>query len=206
MPSRSAPFPPPTSTIVPSGVKSYAAATATAVIFVKSAIAAWKLAACTGSFAISAKASAAPRLRYAGSPVRTHHSRSFHESWMPIPAKRRTMARELPGTSARRHSPSAVSAKPPSSFSSNTPTAREEPHHAAERRRVGLRRFAELLDAPGAGAQQVGDAELRDDVKRAREVVADRHLVQKHLRRHRGPLGALGHGLLPFLWRHSPGR
>ena len=122
MPSSSAPFPPPTSTIVRKGVKSYAAATATAVIFVKSAMAASKLAACAGSFAISAKGSVAPRLRYAGSPVRTHHSSSFHESWIPMPAKRRTIARELPGRSARRHSPSAVSAKRPSSRSSKTPT------------------------------------------------------------------------------------
>jgi hypothetical protein len=51
-------------------------------------------------------------------------------------------------------------------------------------------RFGRLGEFPGAAwtvLQQVGHAELRNEMKGAREVVADRHVIKNQLRRQRGP-------------------
>ena len=181
MPTRSAPFPPPTSTTVWKGAKSYVAARTIAVIRVNSAIAASKLAAVSGSSAISANGSVAPRLRNAGSPVRTQYSRSFQDSWHVWPGEephRRPRA-------ARDVRPEALAelGQPEATFLvlGEDPDAHEQAEHPPQRVSVRVGRRRQIVGRPRSIRQMVGEVEVRGQRQRPGDVVPDRQAIELDL-------------------------
>jgi hypothetical protein len=74
------------------------------------------------------------------------------------------------------------------------PDARQQPQHAPQRLRQGLRRRGQLCRAARPAGHVVGDAELRGEIQRPREVVTDPDLIQRGARGKRSARRDVGHG------------
>ncbi len=180
IPISNEPLPPPISTSLANGEKSYEAAIAAAVIGAKVAIASSKTFAISGFCAIAVKAVASGEFfRNAGSPVWTQYSSSFHESWMPTPANSCTEDRIEPGTTVRSNSANGVSANIPPSRSSNTPTLASKRITRLSDGACVLRRLGQVFIMTRAVFQEIGDAQLRRERERAREIMSDADSIER---------------------------
>jgi hypothetical protein len=122
MPTSSTPWLPPTSTTFRMGEKSYAAATAIAVIAVNEPMASSKTAPSSGCCSKYSNELVSNTRCSAVSPVRTVVRSSPHDFQIIGPAKSCAAARNDPGP-VFRNEPTAVSSKRPSSRSFRTPAA-----------------------------------------------------------------------------------